>query len=917
MNSPNIAPYKMNPLYYLNDQYNDEILQAQLIKNANKTWSRSLDEQDITQGIDTVVGHASDFAINSKRNSDYNLPANTYTYKYKASSVPFYNVKAYADKYQYNKPVSLLQIMSDKSIFKNRLMFAIGEYVFLNLKIIFTEFGESILCIYPDASTGIMPSKMTSLIAQNVTWCMYSKIQSDFYYVNGTTIASLFGSTGTSVSISKFTNYNVFNKPNTPSKYDMLITADPLNPNLLYQTEAAYNGNSFTINSAFKTVIGSNTNTINCAVINDYGRVGEFQTTVSTENSSVNACLYGTYNPIHPTNIIIHKYDNTNMIKKERYSNSDVVTIESFYPDVFKFTFKRTGTYLIEYYETMVATTQFDNNFNLFKGFITNKYNLNTYANVVAARTLPEVLLNYLPDSNYVYDYSDYAASAQKGDVRAYNLYKLYELISNNMVEYRDYIKKINDKNRKYITYIESMSSANSIYNRVVRDTSNNSNDPSDIVKFNEDMIYFTYSNSKNTDKATVLYIDGLRVIPTLTKTLNNITSVYIPKSKVTGSSVITANILSCPKNKAESKTIGTFTPLDTSTAIQFPNADSFGKVNPTELVFYNVLTGEKIDKGKFSFSFDIDRYVTEHAVSESGDVNFGADINSYLLTVNDEYFKTSANEYVTLASDNVSVDTGSPSAAINKYVDASSIHIKVNDPALVNVEIGVTNTNIFDEAIIPNATIGAANTLSLNSLYTNIDSNADRFQVYANGRLLSSSEYTISQDPEKDDKINVVVNPQTGTDGKLSLALDYMSYPASKLFNKTVSLTDELQGLINIDSKGNGLNRPIDVRYVEAYINGVRVAPDKVHETAITDIIKIDGLTDGCNVTVFYDKTAEMYSNYDVVYTYLEAKDINRTLLFDSVGTYGTIEIKTGEIANYVYNLVGDKKEYRYIPTT
>ena len=59
------------------------------------------------------------------------------------------------------------------------------------------------------------------------------------------------------------------------------------------------------------------------------------------------------------------------------------------------------------------------------------------------------------------------------------------------------------------------------------------------------------------------------------------------------------------------------------------------------------------------------------------------------------------------------------------------------------------------------------------------------------------------------------------------------------------------------------------------------------------------------------------MYSNYDVAYTYLEAKDINRTLLFNSVGTYGTIEIKTGEIANYVYNLVGDKKEYRYIPTT
>jgi len=913
----NIPPNKLNPLYFFNNHYNDEILLSCMNKFKSYMYDEAIRTQTLTQQSNFISGDMNNFTIDSYINSAYNLPVNTYTYQLSRYDIPYYNLKLFLDTYGYGKPISLIQIMEDHKVFKHRIIFSLGMYVFPKLRIIYTEYGKAILCIYPSIDEGISNTKIKAMIDSSTSWSLYTKPHSDFYYNNATTISNLFEASDTFIKISKFTNSRAYHKPSVTDKWDMLITGDASNPNLLYQTYATYGSDTFgnvgfAIASQIKNYVKNNLNPIKCFIINDYRRINSYQVSISTDNQYINLNAYGEKNPIAPTNIIFYKYDSVNVIKKNRFDAN--MYMHQYYPDVYALGPMPIGEYAIDIYESDLTTSKFDNNFKLFKQFMNAKYP-GLYEKVIIEKDLPTAFSSYNP-STFTYDYEDYKASTEFGDIRSYNISKLATLRLDNPVRYKEYAKLVNDKNRKFVNYFQNMASANTIYNRTVRSTSNNTAQPSDIVSFNEDHLYLEFTNSENIEHPVLIYVDGLRVMPTVVKTLNNKTCAYIPKSKVTPTSIITAKMLLIDEKYVSSKHNGLFTPTNINTLYPFPNALEFGKINMKDLIFYNTQSREYIDKSKIDLTANVNRYLIEHPVSFDPQIYFGTTPDSYLITADDKYFKTNQNQYVILADNIEKIKiNNATNIDLNKNINAGDTPISINFPDLINADISVTNTNNFIEIHKPNAIIGAINTLTFESFGE--EPNADRFMVYANGKLLENGiDYTINMPLKYGDNCIITINPMAGASGKLELVADYMPYRQKIIYNQNINFSSSAQGLIVLSDSDNKLIWPFDYRYANIFSNGLSVSKNNIFEYDILDIIKINNCAQGDSIKIYYDEDDDFFNYYAEDYNEtITGLDINLALINNPIYTGTNYSLKDGEFANFLFNMYGSTHQYQSVP--
>lgn len=925
-----ITPNKLNPLYFFNNHYNDEILLQCLRDFKTYQYDYALRTQETTQQSNFISGTIDQFTIDSYINSAYKLPVNTYTYEIERLDIPFYNLKLFLNTYGYGVPISLIQIMEDHKVFKHRLVCSLGPYVFLKLRIIYTEFDKAILCIYPSTDEGVSNTKIKSMITSNDptynTWSLYSKPHSDYYYNTATTINTLFGTSNSFIQLNKFNKSHAYHKISVTDKWDMLITGDATNPNLLYQTYATYgsdtSGNTgFTIATQVKDYIKVNLNPVKCFIINDYRRVNSYQfSVIDTADPSIILNTYGNKNPISPNNIIAYQFDSTHIIKMNRIGNSSDAMIEYKYPDVYKITLPNPGIYVIDTYESDLTMSVFDNNFDLFKRFMNTKYP-NIYTSAIYNKDLPSIFKSYTPKT-VTYDYDNYKASDQYGDVRAYNIYKLFELRDLNPARYIQYAKSVNDLNRKVANYYNDLSSSDSIYNRVVQDTSNNTASPADIVTFTEDHLYLEFTNSDNIDHPVLIFVDGRRVIPTVSQTFNNKTCAYIPKSKVTATSIITAKMELVDSRYSTAKQTGSFTPANVNEKYQFPNAEGFGKINNEDLLYYNSQTREYIDPNKINLSMGVSQYLIDHPVSSDPNVYFGITPDNYLITNDDKYFKTNAGEYVTLTDDIQYIDIDSTdtthSIQLNKDIDAKTTSLSINTPSLINADISVTNTNTFVEVYNPNAVIGSTNTLTFKSFGGKPD--VRRFMVYANGVLLTKDvDYTLDlTDLKYGDDLNIIINPMAGASGKLELIADYMPERQYLAYNKSIQFASFSQGLIVLSRYNQW---PVDYRYALIYKNGLLVNKNEIFEYPINNIIKINNIKENDIIQIYYtlDQDFSYYyclnDNTEAWPSYsncINSADVNYDFINNGGSYTGTsYTINQGEFANFLFNLYGTQHEY------
>lgn len=842
-----------NPLFFFNSLYDDVILGREMFENSDKLYCRSLDKQEIAQNAQVIFGEMSDFKVDENLNYKYKLPAGTYTYTIKKDIIPYYNKKRYITKYHYETPISLMEIFEDFKTFSRRILFKIDKYNFMNLRLLSTIQGYTVLCIYPDMNEGIMEAAMSKEINNSSKWCITFDNQSDLYYTYLNKNALFDNNT---IALERFQQKIIFNKPDKINSWSIYISANGKNINLLAQSSARLiygedNKLFFEIDPDFYQYIIANTNNCKCYVLNEYRKEGSL-IYKGTEDTKPIFQVPFLQNPIAIRNAYIYEYDEVNKIRMQRINNDTVIH----YPNIFDFSEIGLGkSFIVEWYENSNTLSKFDNNFQTYMDYIGDQY-----ASLYMTENAPIDILYYEPLDKFIYDYDDYIAHPAYGNVRKYKIMKLRELLFDNSMRYQHYIQKMNIKNRKYETFSTIVKDTPSILKRSLMDNIDYVESTDDIFYFKTPHTFIEFSSSIIFDKNAQVYINGKRFIPTLVSTYNYKTYVYIPLSVLTPETEIVVDMdieAAMANNKANAK----FEFVSLNSYMPFPRPDKFTKIAKNDLLFYNSDTKEYISNEDIDFAMNVPVKQIQKLNTEDERYN-GYEEAEILITDTDRYFKTSHDEYFDLSPDYVTVEA--PDGGFFKKVDPSNVIIKTKNASCINVDINVTNTNNYRWARIPDVTLD-------NDVYMDNfreDPNPKRFKAFRGGILMDETDYTYTpptkysgqalftfnnsirddnmSDLQSLDKLDPSDKLETNSN---EIIIEYLSYEEDVIFNDFVTPDMYYEGLIDLSEF---TKLPIDLRYTKVFVNGKRVLQQKVHGVFGIDMIYIedfDPITDKLTV--------------------------------------------------------------------
>lgn len=842
-----------NPLFFFNSLYDDVILGREMFENSDKLYCRSLDKQEIAQNAQVIFGDMSDFKVDENLNYKYKLPAGTYTYTIKKDIIPYYNKKRYITKYHYETPISLMEIFEDFKTFSRRILFKIDKYNFMNLRLLSTIQGYTVLCIYPDMNEGIMEAAMSREINNSSKWCITFDNQSDLYYTYLNKNALFDNNT---IALERFQQKIIFNKPDKINSWSIYISANGKNINLLAQSSARLiygedNKLFFEIDPDFYQYIIANTNNCKCYVLNEYRKEGSL-IYKGTEDTKPIFQVPFLQNPIAIRNAYIYEYDEVNKIRMQRINNDTVIH----YPNIFDFSEIGLGkSFIVEWYENSNTLSKFDNNFQTYMDYIGDQY-----ASLYMTENAPIDILYYEPLDKFIYDYDDYIAHPAYGNVRKYKIMKLRELLFDNSMRYQHYIQKMNIKNRKYETFSTIVKDTPSILKRSLMDNIDYVESTDDIFYFKTPHTFIEFSSSIIFDKNAQVYINGKRFIPTLVSTYNYKTYVYIPLSVLTPETEIVVDMdieAAMANNKANAK----FEFVSLNSYMPFPRPDKFTKIAKNDLLFYNSDTKEYISNDDIDFAMNVPVKQIQKLNTEDERYN-GYEEAEILITDTDRYFKTSHDEYFDLSPDYVTVEA--PDGGFFKKVDPSNVIIKTKNASCINVDINVTNTNNYRWARIPDVTLD-------NDVYMDNfreDPNPKRFKAFRGGILMDETDYTYTpptkysgqalftfnnsirddnmSDLQSLDKLDPSDKLETNSN---EIIIEYLSYEEDVIFNDFVTPDMYYESLIDLSEF---TKLPIDLRYTKVFVNGKRVLQQKVHGVFGIDMIYIedfDPITDKLTV--------------------------------------------------------------------
>jgi len=813
-------------LYFLNDTYDAKIIDKNIKLLKNKLYSRALESQKLIVNTETMYGTMSNFTINEELNRQYNLAHGSYTYIINKDIVPCYNKKKFVDKYQ-NNAFTLVDIINDPDIFSRKIIFNIDKYIFLLLKIIPIN-NQTILSITPDVVNGISQSRINTFISSNVSWSLTIEEQSDFYYTYRIK-TSLFTPDTTNIKLSNIDYKIEYNKPSTLNHYMVAISSSTTDLNLLSFTKATIgldidNSECFITSSNYKNYIFINSNNCKCYIFNNSKKIGHG--IINTIGTAIYIQIPYETNPIAVENIHVWEYDDINDIMTSKKN----ITISQLYPNIYNLSpLQINSKYYIDWYSVDNSHTSFDDN---IKEYITA--NSPTYMTSIINETAPLDLLNYVPLNNYEYDYNDYVIKNIDGDLRQYKLAKLLELLKDNPIRYFEFMKEINNKNKKYITKSYNLSNDTYILSRNVTDNYNQIIDPDKRVSFTEAQTYITISNSISLDRDVILFINGLRVLPTLIVTEISNTYIYIPKSILDSNSVIT---IEAPLNPIYdiNKKSSDFSIYKNNSYISFPDG-SFDKVSEKYLLYYDRETLQYLPDNTFNYGITVKTKSLKNDSSEIKLQYFTAEEYSYLLTSLEEFFITSKNEKIRLLEDITFIDNIN---SFNKKISIRDLSIGTSDINMLNRQMSVTNTDNYRYITIPDlsvSTIGIFNDFK-------DDPDPNRFRVYVNGYLIDESEYSYTAPVYYGDNATFNILSYQPIIGVNSAIIEYLPYKETTIINSTVeSIIPSILYFDNLLDITQLTSKPFDKYNCKVYVDKKRVSLNDIIETKYPNIIKING---------------------------------------------------------------------------
>lgn len=870
--------------YFFNNLYDEELITDKLSSLQNHMYDPIIRGKAWIQNNRVINGDILDIQVNQSLNLRFGMPMNTYSIFLNINIIPFYSEKEFYFKYGYEKPITITQIMEDDKTFSKYIYFFMDGYLIHDVELVVLKGGHTIVFIHPtedDKKGNINENDLKSILYDDEgdgLWTILFSTRSDVYKAR-LPRASLFKDN--KIYLSSFSQYKKYNKPTKNNCYTMYMSAFASSYNIMTACNVTVGkdsqGEYFLVPQKFKEFIYTKVNNIFCMIINEPECSGSGIYIDTLDGQPIFQIPYKK-NPIPVNNLLVWRYD-TDTCRKFHPIEVDV-TIS--YPNIYDFNEMIDATYyeyLCEKSKSFIVDKN-DEYFILsgkdeekrcdlyiewiepmqdcmvFHSYIQDYIDYEPeYCEMVTNDELPiEFKKNFNPIKPVHLGAMDYYKSDFYGDYRGWQLDCLSQILHHNPKWYDDIYHTIYYSIREYFTRCYNVEKETEIYDRsILNNYDHCEGDKENRITFDIPHTYLHVHDHQETLQPMNLFIGGKLFNYTYEMKRGASTYIYFDKRYLAENESIQLDVELTNKRIENARIVfnATGSPVDLE-SLEFKDTHSL-----TNLLLYDN-NGNYIDLENFSFTTQ----VKNSDIAYDGDKNIDSTLYESIdfYTADDEAFIPIDAEGLLLKEEEMEYEIEEPNSP--KNVDLDNIIIKPNDPSYFGRNINVGTTDFFQKKSFILDSKVEETELSYDFIYRKFKGKPtnDRFKVYADGLLISTSMYTIEfTGYEKD----AIFHFDKSLYGK-KIDIHYVAYNDELVFDDEIGYFLKVEGA-NILFLRDILTTPYDKYVYKIYIDGYRISDDQIFLLNQSNMIYINrNYTKDSNIMIFKQKMDKEIYGYE-----------------------------------------------------
>ena len=830
-------------LYFLNNLYDDEIINEFISSFNNRLYYNILDgKKNIQQNI-IKTGEMNQFEINSELNTKYSMPKDTYSIELEESIVPYYSEKKFLDKFGYNVPISSLDMLDDYEVFSKAYYLFIGDCYVYEYKVVVKHQG---CIIFLPISSQLPKSEIDKIVqAQDARWTVITKSKSDYYYVYMSR-AMLF--TDNRIYVSKMNFKSIGVNKRKSNHWTMYITTNGSATNLMACTNVTYNsGGYFEVPAEFKSYVYPLSGNMRCFIVNEPECSGT-GIYLNTNNEDPIFQIPFQKNPIPIDNIVVWKYDNVNKRKLYPIPNN----IKLSYPNIYDFTEMITDYDIyIEWLEPMNDVSAYDTYIQEYIDCYGDQY-----STMIETNTANPLIQDYNPISDFELTSDDYFASEYYGDNRAWRLSKLIQLLKDNPNRYDEFIHRLYYNIKEYVNVTYTYETYPHIYERSIMNNEAHCNDADELnMHFSEPHTFIKVYNSSCEKRPCFLFINGVKKNITYVMPFGSDMYIYFPCRYIENHEVIQLDIGLDDGQFPETISfvlsfIGAFYRLEENHKLK-SNAIS-------DFIYYDANTKKYIDLNQISYRLRVKTATIQYIGIDLVDSISMVDDQKKLYDNASLLVEPTNYDYILLSAASTTIDI--PSTNSTKKLDLDSLQVTINDPDYVNdnIKVNITTTNFYMlRTFTVTQETGSFEITDFKGFPTK-----DRFKLYVDGRLQNPIVYDITFPTEFGGTVTIT---NQGLDNGF-LEIHYIGYDDMLIYNNTIgSLKRDDSDILYLSDE---VDLPFDTEIFRIYVDGYRIATDHIKYISQQNMITINDpnheFTDDSNIMIFMQRVDADPYEYD-----------------------------------------------------
>lgn len=906
--------------YFFNSLYNDDLITELLDDYQNHLYDPIMRGKEWIQDNQIINGDAKDIRINQDLNMRFQMPKNAYSLFLNTNIVPFYSEKEFFYKYGYGQPIATTDIINDGKIFSRYIYFFVNGYLIHDVKFVVLKGGFSIIFITPIEGNKIGDLNEVDFnrtYDENFTdniWTIRFGPRSDLYTVRKQR-ALLFKDN--KIYLSSFATKYKYYKPTQKNAWTAYMTAFNGSYNIMTACNVVVKkdntGEYFEIPKEFKDYIYTNISMVKCIIVNEPTCGGSGVYINSSETSAIFQIPFEK-NPIPIRNLLIWQYD----AEKKRKLHPLTPHVTHYYPNIYDFeqmildsyyVFLRENTkrYVVDkdekyvlvqpeggerYHDLYIEWLEPIDDVMEYNSYIQDYidcYQIQ-YTEMVINDTLPDEFFRFTPEKPIKLGAFDYFHSEFYGDYRAWRLHGLIEVLKNNPRRYDEFYHIIYSDVRKWLHRDYNYKTHPHIFNRSITTNRDQCNESQELLmNFEKPHSYVRFYDHRDKVYPVNLLVDGKMSKVTYTMKFGSTVYVYFDKELIKNRENIQVE-MELMNERTESGQIE-FNGSGSATDLELAGFKEEHSLS--DLIFYDE-EGNYIPNDDFEYIGQIETVDMVYGESDAKDFS-----SRFKLTLHDKdhnLIVPKDADCIILRCDEVEHPIGNSHQTKKIYLDNVKIKPKkevaskyvgtkmniatadfyqekifiltddMSAPILIDKNKDVIRTKNMEVIVLKrkgsNREDGIRPDETYNFTFHNFRGKpgTDRLKIYVDGLLYAPDQYSVEYKGFNNDAVftfgNEVLNKE--------IQIQYTGYDDELLYYGPI------QGLPHTNDRviflRNYLTSPFDPMVYKVYLNGKRVADDKILMLGQSNMIYLDTNYNQSDVIMIYkqrmDSDIYEYSN-------------------------------------------------------